>query len=87
MIDGDSLNEFEKDLEVLFERLVANIPVNARDKLLSLVTRLIELRDRNMLKINHSVLELVVAKNLILNGYEVKLEYDIRENLACDVWA
>jgi len=87
LIDGDSLNEFEKDLEVLFERLVANIPVNARDKLLSLVTRLIELRDRNMLKINHSVLELVVAKNLILNGYEVKLEYDIRENLACDVWA
>jgi len=47
----------------------------------------VELREKNLLKINHSVLEMIAAKNLVLSGYNVDLECTVGENLACDVLA
>lgn len=52
----------------------------------SLERRLIELREKNLLKINHSVLELIVAKYLVKDGYDVDLEHTIDSGLNCDVY-
>jgi len=47
---------------------------------------LIKLQKENVVKINHSVMELVCAKYLILKGYEVQLEYPLNEILTCDLY-
>ncbi len=49
--------------------------------------RLIYLRERNLLKINHSVLEMVIARYLIKEGYKVELEHILDPTLNCDVYA
>ena len=48
---------------------------------------LIKLQKENIIKINHSVMELVCAKYLIQKGYEVQLEYPLNEILTCDLYA
>ncbi|MEM2944431.1 MAG: hypothetical protein QXN93_06975 [Methanomassiliicoccales archaeon] len=84
---GDFLTDFKDDVTKILTLLEISMPEELRPKLSGLANRLNELRDRNMLKVNHSILELVVAKYLLLGGYEVELEREIGENLACDVWA
>lgn len=49
--------------------------------------RLIELYKRNVVKINHSAMELVCAKHLIRYGYSVDVEKQLTEILVCDVYA
>jgi hypothetical protein len=78
---------YEKDLDDLMRRLEAGADKVAQGKLDFLAGRLKELRERNMLKINHSVLELVVAKALIDGGYEVDLEHALASGMTCDVYA
>ncbi len=78
---------YEKDLDVLIKSMMSDMAQNLQPKLAMLGDRLKFLRDRNLLKINHSVLELVVAKHLIINGYEVELEHELDSGLTCDVWA
>jgi len=67
--------------------MVTGSPPEAQSRILLLAQRLKDLRDRNMLKINHSVLELVVAKHLIMSGHEVYLEHTLDSGLTCDVFA
>jgi hypothetical protein len=81
------LNEFDKDIQTLIERLKADTTPKVEEKIAGLAERLVELRDKNLLKINHSVLEMIVAKNLIVSGYDVNLECTVGDNLACDVLA
>jgi hypothetical protein len=78
---------YEKDLDSLLLRLVASSAPEVRGKVEGLAHRLKELRDRNMLKINHSVLELVVAKSLTEEGYDVDLEHTLESGLTSDVFA
>lgn len=40
-----------------------------------------------MVKINHSVLELICATNLIAHGYSVDVEKQVSDILICDVYA
>jgi hypothetical protein len=49
--------------------------------------RLIELYRRNLVKINHSAMELVCAKHLIRYGYTVDVEKQLTDILICDVYA
>jgi hypothetical protein len=49
--------------------------------------RLIELYMRNLVKINHSAMELVCAKHLIRYGYKVDVEKLLTDILICDVYA
>jgi hypothetical protein len=67
--------------------MMSDSPPEAQRKIMVLAERLKDLRDKNMLKINHSVLELVVAKHLILSGHEVYLEHTLDSGLTCDVFA
>ena len=55
-------------------------------KILALKERLLQLNNRNLVKINHSVMELVSAKHLIQSGFEVEVEYDL-DRVSCDVYA
>jgi hypothetical protein len=47
---------------------------------------LFALYDRNIVKINHSVMELICAQYLIKNGFNAQIEYDI-DGLSADVYA
>jgi hypothetical protein len=49
--------------------------------------RLIELYMRNLVKINHSAMELVCAKHLIRYGYKVDVEKQLTDILICDLYA
>src|ERR671935_2774784 len=49
--------------------------------------RLIHLYQRNLVKINHSAMELVCAKHLIRYGYTVDVEKQLTDILICDVYA
>ena len=49
--------------------------------------RLVELYMRNLVKINHSAMELVCAKHLIRYGYKVDVEKQLTDILICDVYA
>ena len=49
--------------------------------------RLIHLYSRNLVKINHSAMELVCAKHLIRYGYHVDVEKQLTDILVCDVYA
>jgi hypothetical protein len=84
---GESQNVYEKDVDVLIQRLSVDVSGEVQANIERLAQRLKELRDRNMLKINHSILELIVAKNLITAGYDVDLEHTLDSGLTCDVFA
>jgi hypothetical protein len=49
--------------------------------------RLIELYKKNIVKINHSAMELVCAKHLIHYGYNVDVEKQLTDILVCDLHA
>ncbi len=79
--------KFEQDLTVLLARLAQDSGKEAENKLNMLKDWLVKLQRENVLKINHSVMELVCAKYLIQKGYEVQLEYPLNEILTCDLYA
>ena len=83
----ESQNVYEKDVDQLIQRMLEGSTPELRVQLPTLAERLKDLRERNMLKINHSILELVVAKYLVQDGYEVSLEYTLESGLTCDVFA
>ncbi|MHA1221007.1 MAG: hypothetical protein ACTSQB_04670 [Candidatus Heimdallarchaeota archaeon] len=78
---------FEKDLTALMSRLTVDVDVEVENKLNMLKDWLMKLQKINVVKINHSVMELVCAKHLILKGYEVQIEYPLNEILTCDLYA
>jgi hypothetical protein len=81
------LDRFAEDLEELMGKLDRNLSETDSLALRTLEKRLIELRERNLLKINHSVLEMVIARYLIKEGYKVELEHILDPTLNCDVYA
>jgi hypothetical protein len=80
------LDKFSQDLEVLMTRLISGCDSPCEEALRKLEQRLVDLKEKNLLKINHSVLEMIVAKFLIMDGYEVDLEHMIDGGLSCDVY-
>ncbi len=82
-----SSDKFEKDLSALLRRLTRDVDKNVENKLNMLKDGLIGLQKKNVVKINHSVMELVCAKHLILKGYEVQIEYPLNEILTCDLYS
>jgi hypothetical protein len=79
--------KFERDLTVLLTRLVKDSEQEVENKLNMLKDWLVKLQRQNIVKINHSVMELVCAKYLIEKGYEVQIEYPLNETLVCDLFA
>ena len=74
-------------MENLVEKIGIGVSTEIREGIEKLKDRLIELSQRGLVKINHSVMELVCAKHLMLKGYEVDVEHDLGGGLVCDVYA
>ena len=79
------MNKFDRDLEILSAKLNKDTDKEAQKKLNFLKDKLIRMHDENVVKINHSVMEMVCAKHLILKGYEVDLERPV-DGLICDLY-
>ena len=80
------MEEFERDLDLLLKRMRMNLDEGTREKLNGLRDKLVRLHEENVAKINHSVMELMCAKYLVLRGYEVDVEHTLDGGLTCDLY-
>ena len=78
--------KFEQDLTVLLSRLTKDSEKEVADGLKILKEWLVKLQKENVVKINHSVMELVCAKYLIQKSYVVQIEYPLNALLTCDLY-
>jgi hypothetical protein len=67
--------------------MTKNSSAEVIDRLDFVRNRLVDLYKRNLVKINHSVMELVCSKHLIEFGYYVDVERRLTDILVCDVFA
>ncbi|MEM3403382.1 MAG: hypothetical protein QXJ17_02345 [Nitrososphaeria archaeon] len=79
-------SKFEEDLDTLTNKACNGEDYSSCKKLLVVKQELVSLYKKNLVKINHSAMELVCAKALIKLGYDVKVEYKLSENLVCDLY-
>jgi len=78
--------KFEEDLTCLLTKLSKNTSEETVRKLTELKNRLIQLHLENVVKINHSVMELVCAKFLVEKGYDLLVEHPLDGGLTCDLF-
>ena len=81
------LEKFRNDVYDMTEKLSKNLKENDVPKLNYVRQQLIEMYQKNLVKINHSILELICASTLISNGYAVEVEKDVSDILVCDIYA
>lgn len=81
------IERFTADVTGLSERLISGCPPEHLQRLIFVKDRLISLYKRNIVKINHSVMELICANHLIRYGYHVDVEKQLTDSLVCDVFA
>ncbi len=81
------IEKFTDDVYTVAEKLTENQPADMNAKINFVRERLIELYQKNLVKINHSVLEMICASNLISQGYSVDIEKHLSDILVCDVFA
>ena len=79
--------KFEQDLTLLLQRLTVDTQKEQTHKLNKLKAELLRLHKENVVKINHSVMELVCSKYLIQKGYDVQIEHQLNEILTCDLYS
>ena len=81
------LEKFQNDVNEVTGRLSKRLSEEDLPKLNYVRQQLIDMYQKNLVKINHSVLELVCAANLIAHGYAVEVEKQISDILVCDLFA
>ncbi|MCV0431445.1 hypothetical protein [Nitrosopumilus sp.] len=81
------LKKFERDVFEMTAKLSKNLHAKDMSKLDSVKDHLIEMYKKNLVKINHSILELICASTLISRGYAVSVEKDVSDILVCDIFA
>jgi len=81
------LERFIADVTSLSGKMSAGEPEDVVQRMDFVKNRLIELYSRNLVKINHSAMELVCANHLIHYGYQVDVERQLTDILICDVYA
>ena len=81
------LEKFRNDVYEMTEKLSKNLKENDMPKLNFVRQQLIEMYQKNLVKINHSILELICASNLISRGYAVEAEKEVSDILVCDIFA
>lgn len=81
------LEKFQNDVYDIGDRLSKNLVQEDIPRLNFVRQRLIEMYQKNLVKINHSVLEMICASNLISRGYSVDVEKQISNLLVCDIYA
>jgi len=81
------MNPFERDIILTKEALQRKYDPKLREKIERVAARLIELHKMNRVKINHSVMELILATYLLDKGYEVDPEHPLENDLIADLVA
>jgi len=81
------LEKFRNDVYEMTEKLSKNLKENDIPKLNYVRQQLIDMYQKNLVKINHSILELICASNLISRGYAVEVEKEVSDILVCDIFA
>lgn len=81
------VEKFTDDIYTIAQRLSKGQSEEIKSKINYVRERLVELYTQNLVKINHSVLEIICASNLISQGYSVDIERHLSDNLVCDVFA
>ena len=82
------LERFSSDVNTLSSKITAGEESEEIIHRMNFVKyRLIELYKRNIVKINHSAMELVCAAHLIHYGYSVDVEKQLTAILVCDLYA
>ncbi|MGA9169668.1 MAG: hypothetical protein WBZ20_05940 [Nitrososphaeraceae archaeon] len=81
------LERFSADVNTLSNKMIAGESAEIVERMNFVKQRLIELYKKNMVKINHSAMELVCAKHLIHYGYNVDVEKQLTDILVCDLHA
>jgi hypothetical protein len=81
------LEKFTEDVYTVAENLTTGKTPEVKSKINFVRERLIELYKKNLVKINHSVLEIICASSLIAHGYTVDIEKQLSNILVCDVFA
>ena len=81
------IEKFTDDVYTVAEKLTEGKSSDIKSKINFVRERLIELYQKNLVKINHSVLEIICASNLIAQGYSVDIEKHLSDILVCDVFA
>ncbi len=87
MTVGLDLASFVLDVTSLADRMSQGENSETIEKMNFVKNRLVELYQKNLVKINHSVMEMVCAKHLIRYGYSVDVEKQLTNILVCDVHA
>mgnify|MGYP006181275017 CR=1 FL=1 len=78
--------KFRDDVYTITDLLTSRLEENYKPKLNFVRQRLIDLYKENLVKINHSVLELICSAELIFHGYNVDVEKPISDILVCDIF-
>ena len=81
------VEKFTDDIYTIAQKLSKGQSEEIKSKINYVRERLVELYTQNLVKINHSVLEIICASNLISQGYSVDVEKHLSDNLVCDVFA
>ena len=81
------LKKFSNDIFEMSEKLSKNLKESDVPKLNYVGQQLIGMYKKNLVKINHSILELICASNLISKGFIVEVEKDVSDILVCDIFA
>ncbi len=79
------VRRFKADLYDLAARACAHDDQATRSRVFEIADILVVLYRKNLVKINHSALELVCARALVKQGYSVKVEHRLDSTLVCDV--
>ncbi len=78
---------FEEDIKAVQKELEKRYDPRLHGEIAEIADRLITLHRSNSIKINHSVMEYVLAAYLISRGYRVDLEHPLENDLVADVMA
>ena len=80
------VEKFQDDVYSITELLSENLSPELIPKLNFVRQNLIDSYKKNLVKINHSVLELICAAELISHGFSVDVEKSISDVLVCDLF-
>ena len=81
------VERFTADVTALSDKMTTGESADIIERMDFVRFRLIELYKRNIVKINHSAMELVCARHLIRYGYSVDVERQLSDILICDLYA
>ena len=79
-------NKFIQDLDSVIKKFEDELSEKEYQKILRLREDLIEKQSKRQVKINHSVMEIICAKHLIKNGFDVDIEHELT-SLSTDIYA